>query len=259
MPFITVNDATFFYEDLGAGVPLVFFHGFMGSGRSDTSAELDWLAARYRVIAPDLRGYSQSYPKPRTYPADFYKRDAADMVALIQALKLDRPHVLGFSDGGEVALVVAERITLRSATAWGAIGFYGPEMTQQIKDHVPPTWITEEMKARQGSYWERMPYDWVDAMLGLIAGGGDISHADAAKIACPLLIMLGTLDRLNPIAVAERLVKRAPNGRLEVFENVGHMIQEQAPERFRQVLGDFLAMADRLAETKNMPGAEAPD
>ena len=249
MPFITVNDATFFYEDLGSGVPLVFFHGFMGSGRSDTGAELDWLATRYRVIAPDLRGYSQSYPKPRTYPADFYKRDAADMVALIQTLKLERPHVLGFSDGGEVALVVAERIPLRSVTAWGAIGFYGQEMTQQIKDHVPPNWITEEMKARQGSYWARMPYDWVDGMLGLITGGGDISHADADEIACPLLIMLGTLDRLNPIAVAERLVKRAPNGRLEVFENVGHMIQKQAPDRFRQVLGDFLTMADQLAES----------
>jgi len=249
MPFITLSDATFFYEDIGSGVPLVFFHGFMGSGRSDTSAELDWLATRYRVIAPDLRGYSQSYPKPRTYPTDFYKRDAADMVALIQALKLDRPHVVGFSDGGEVALVVAERMPLRSVAAWGAIGFYGPDMIGQIKAHVPPTWISDAMKARQGVYWERMPYDWVDAMLGLIANGGDISHADADNIRCPLLIMLGTLDRLNPIAVAERLVKRVPNATLEVFENVGHSIQKQAPERFRQVLGDFLAMADGFAES----------
>jgi valacyclovir hydrolase len=168
---------------------------------------------------------------------------------LIQALQLDRPHVLGFSDGGEVALVVAERIPLRSVAAWGAVGFYGPEMTEQIKGHVPPTWITEKMKALQGAYWERMPYDWVDAMLGLIAGGGDISHADADKITWPLLIMLGTLDHLNPIAVAQRLVQRVPKGHLEVFENVGHHIQKQAPDRFRQVLGDFLAVADDAADS----------
>ncbi len=247
MPFISVNDATFFYEDLGSGIPLVFLHGFMGSGRSETSDELDWLASKYRVIAPDLRGYSQSYPKPRTYPADFYKRDAADVVAIIDALKLDRPHVLGFSDGGEVALVVAERTRLRSVSSWGAVGFMGPEMTQIIKDHLPPTWITEKMKALQGEYWERMPYDWVEGMLGLIASGGDVSHAEADKITCPLLIMLGTLDFLNPYSVAERLTKRVPNSRLEVFENVGHHIHKEARDRFRQVLGDFLTMADSLA------------
>jgi len=248
MPFITLNDATFYYEEIGSGVPLIFLHGFMGSGRSDTSAELDWLATRYRVIAPDLRGYSQSYPKPRTYPADFYKRDAADVVALIDALKLDRPHVVGFSDGGEVAIVVAEKTPLRSAAAWGAVGFYGPEMTQRIKDHLPPNWITESMKARQGVYWEQMVHEWVDGMLGLIAGGGDVSQLDAPKIACPLLIMLGTLDTLNPIPVAERLVARAPHAELVTFEEIGHFIQRDAPDRFRQVLGDFLAMADRLAE-----------
>jgi len=76
----------------------------MDSGRSYTGAEIDWLATMYRVIAPDLRGYSKSHPKPRTYPKDFYRRDADDMAALIDALKLDQPHVLGFSDGGEVAL-----------------------------------------------------------------------------------------------------------------------------------------------------------
>jgi pimeloyl-ACP methyl ester carboxylesterase len=247
MPFATINDATFYYEDIGSGTPLVFFHGFMGSGRSDTGDELDWLATRYRVIAPDLRGYSQSYPKPRTYPADFYRRDALDMVALIKALKLERPHVLGYSDGGEVAIRVAELLPVRSAAAWGAIGFYGPEMTPIIKNHLPPTWITESMKARQGMYWEQMVNDWVTAMLGLIASGGDISHADANKISSPLLLMLGTRDTLNPITVAERLVKRTIFGRVEVFENIGHAIHEQAPDQFRQVLGDFLSAADQPA------------
>ncbi len=249
MPFSTFNDATFYYEEIdtsGAGTPLLFLHGFMGSGRSDTSAELDWLATRYRVIAPDLRGYSQSYPKPRTYPKDFYKRDAADMAALIDTLKLDRPHVLGFSDGGEVALALAELRPLRSVAAWGAVGFYGPEMLPRIKAHLPPDWITDSMKARQGPYWEQMVYDWVDGFVATIEGGGDISHQDAERIKCPLLIMLGTLDTLNPIPVAQRLVDRVADGHLEVFEGIGHFIQHDAPEKFRQVLGDFLARADRL-------------
>ncbi len=247
MPFITLNDATFFYEDMGSGVPLLFLHGFMGSGRSDTGAELDWLAQKYRVIAPDLRGYSQSFPKPRTYPKDFYKRDAADMAALIDALKLDCPHVLGFSDGGEVALVVSELRPCRSVAAWGAVGFYGSDMIPRIKAHLPPDWITADMQARQGHYWEQMVHDWVDGFLQTIEGGGDISHNDADKIKCPLLIMLGTKDTLNPIPVAQRLAAKVADGHVEIFEDIGHPIHEQSPERFRQVLGDFLTRADQLA------------
>ncbi len=250
MPFITLNDATFYYEDLGSGVPLVFLHGFMGSGRSDTSRELDWLATRYRVIAPDLRGYSQSYPKPRTFPKDFYKRDAADIAALIDALKLDRPHVLGFSDGGEVALVTAELRPLRSVATWGAVGFYDPQVSPHIKAYWPPTWVSEAIKARQGAYWEQMVSDWVAGCMAIIEGGGDISHAESAKIVCPLLIMLGTEDTLNPITVGERLAARVPGSQLAIFEGIGHMIHEEAPDRFRQVLGDFLANADQVATLK---------
>jgi valacyclovir hydrolase len=247
MPFLTVNDATFFYEDIGQGHPLLFLHGFMGSGRSDTSAELDWLATTYRVIAPDLRGYSQSYPKPRSYPKDFYRRDADDMAAFMDTLGLDHPHVLGYSDGGEVGLRLAELRPLRSVSVWGAVGFYGPEMIPRIKNHLPPTWITEDMKARQGDYWEQMVYDWVDGFLKTIEGGGDISHADAERILCPLMIMLGTKDSLNPIPVAQRLVDKVKDGRLEVFQDIGHPIQEQAPDEFRRVLGAFLKRADQLA------------
>lgn len=246
MPFLTVNDATFFYEDLGSGHPLLFLHGLFGSGRSDTSEELDWLATRYRVIAPDLRGYSQSYPKPRTYPRDFYRRDAFDMKALCEALSIERPHVLGFSDGGEVTLCMAEIMPLRSAAEWGAVGFYGPEMRKRIEDHLPPDWMPEDARARQGVYWEQMMVDWVKALVEVTETGGDISHNDAHTIDCPVMIMLGELDTLNPIPVAQRFIDRVKPGlgRLEVFPNVGHFVHRDSQQRFRQVLTDHLSAAD---------------
>ncbi len=247
MPFLTVNDATFYYEDIGSGYPLLFLHGFLGSGRSDTSAELDWLATKYRVIAPDLRGYSQSQPKPRTYPRDFYRRDAEDMKAFCAALGIEKPHVLGFSDGGEVTLCLAEIMPLRSAAEWGAVGYYGPNMRARIESHLPPTWVNDQMRARQGMYWEQMVNDWVRALVEVTETGGDISHNDAHKIDCPVLIMLGTKDTLNPISTAQEFISKLKPGlgRLEIFENIGHAIHEQSPERFRQVLIEHLMQSDQ--------------
>ncbi len=247
MPFVTVNDATFFYEEFGAGHPLIFLHGLFQL-RADTSAELEWLATKYRVIAPDLRGYSQSFPKPRTYPRDFYRRDAEDVKALCEALHIEKPHVLGWSDGGEVTLCLAEMMPLRSAAEWGAVGFYGPEMRERIARHLPPTWVEEAQKAQQGPYWEQMIIDWTNALLEVTATGGDISHADAHKVACPVLIMLGTRDTLNPIPVAQRYIDKVQDGRLEVFEGAGHNLQWDQPEHFREVLGGFLDYADGIAE-----------
>ena len=62
----------------------------------------------------------------------------------------------------------------------------------------------------------------------------------ADRVRAPLLLMLGETDYLNPPEYAQRLIERAGHGRLEMFE-CGHEIHDQQPERFREVVGEFLA------------------
>src|SRR5260221_10578201 len=99
MPSITVNGQTMFYDMLGQGEPLILMHGYMQVGR-DLMRLAQALATEYRVILPDLPGYGRSVPPFRTFPVDFYQRDAVLMGAFLDALKLPRVHVMGFSDGG---------------------------------------------------------------------------------------------------------------------------------------------------------------
>jgi pimeloyl-ACP methyl ester carboxylesterase len=99
------NGATLYYEEHGAGEPLVLIHGGLASGAM-WEPHLPHLIDRFRVITPDSRGHGRS-----TNPggALSYAQLADDIAALIAALGLDRPVVGGYSDGGQVALELGAR------------------------------------------------------------------------------------------------------------------------------------------------------
>ncbi|MBN2553978.1 MAG: alpha/beta hydrolase [Spirochaetales bacterium] len=235
--------ATLHYEEKGEGEPVVVVHGLLGTARDELGEVIDWLAESYRVFGLTLRGYGASLPKPRRFPPDFYYTDADDVVAFMDALDLDRVHYLGFSDGGEIGLILGGKHPdrFRSVSVWGAIGFLGPAVREEVRKYYPATWVTDEVKARHGiDDPNPMIKEWVEAIVSMVDAGGDISLHLADRIRAPLLLMLGETDYLNPPEYARILVERAGQGRLEMFP-CGHEIHDQQPEAFRRVVGDFLA------------------
>ena len=82
------------------------------------------LTPRYRVIAADAPGAGRSEPQPREYTASYYEDDSRSFLALLDELGASPAHIVGFSDGGEYALVMAELqpAAVRSIVAWGAMG-----------------------------------------------------------------------------------------------------------------------------------------
>jgi pimeloyl-ACP methyl ester carboxylesterase len=101
MSTATVADATLYYREQGAGDPLVLVHGFTATGEGWATAVATALADRYRVLVPDLRGHGRSTGAPDAG----HGRDAADLVALLDHLGLERAHFVGHS-GGALALLV---------------------------------------------------------------------------------------------------------------------------------------------------------
>ncbi len=243
MPFCdVVTGARLYYEDVGQGEPLILLHGLLGTAKRDLSTIMEWLSSSYHVYGPSLRGYGESTPKPRSFPLDFYHRDAKDILAFMDALDIQSAHILGYSDGGETALVAAglkpERF--KSVAVIGAVGNFSPAIRPRVQSLFPATWITEEEKQLH-----RIPnadafiLQWVNALKHIIDTGGDISLSLAPNITCPVLIMLGDKDTLNPAEYALKFIEHAPNGHLEVF-SCGHPVHEQAWVDFRRVYGDFL-------------------
>ncbi len=248
MPYADLKTAArLHYEDLGhpAGTPLIAVHGFMGTARYDLGEVLDWLAAgqQWRVLGPTLRGYGGSSPKPRAFPHDFYQRDAADLLALMDALDIAQAHLLGYSDGGEVALIAAAQQPERflSVLTWGAVGNFSPALLPAVQRMYPPTWLTPEQQHLHGiERAEPLALGWIRALTLMIQRGGDVSLSTAHRISAPLLLLLGEQDRLNPVACGQRLVQRAPRARLQTLP-CGHAIHRELPDDFRRIVSAWLA------------------
>ena len=107
----------------------------------------------------------------------------------------------------------------------------------------PGDWITEEEKRIHGfTDAAKFTGEWVRAMTRTIDAGGDISLSLATNITCPLIIMLGRADKLNPWQYGQRFVDKVASGRLELFD-CGHAVHDQATERFYQLTLQHLAAA----------------
>jgi valacyclovir hydrolase len=236
------------YEIVGHGAPLVALHGWLGTPRHDLPNVLDWLSERYTVYAPTRRGYGQSFPKPRDYPADFYRRDALDVLAFMDYMQIAQAHVIGYSDGGETALVAAglQPQRFRSVAVWGAVGFFGPIMRTVIQKNYPAVWMTAEDRIRNGiADPNAYVLAYINAYKQMIDSGGDVSLSLAHHIQAPILMMLGDQDHLNPAEYAQKFLDRTPNGKLVMFPNVGHPIHDQDWAGFQRTLGTHLDASEK--------------
>jgi valacyclovir hydrolase len=249
MPSVYVNGQKIFFEAFGDGQPVLLMHGWLQVGR-DLLAIANNLADTYRVILPDMPGSGRSVPPYRTFPADFYHRDARLMVGFLDALNLSSVHIVGHSDGGEVALLtpILRPDLCRSVAVWGAVGAFDAELCDHVRREVLPMKINDSQRARHpGQNVDVWPAQWVEAFCAIVAAGGDVSLSRAHEIRCPLLLMLGDQDKLNPVAAGQRFIRAASNTadngapkQLEVFVGAGHQIHNQQPDKFLKTVRLFL-------------------
>ncbi len=98
MAYFEHDGCNLHYEEYGHGTPLLLVHG-LGSSTLDWEKQIPALAARYRVIVPDVRGHGRSdKPRERYSIAGF----SADLIALIEHLNLGPTHYVGLSMGGMI-------------------------------------------------------------------------------------------------------------------------------------------------------------
>jgi valacyclovir hydrolase len=251
MPLIQLSTgARLHYVDTGHSsrhsTPVITLHGLLGTAEHDMGKIIAWLRAEYRVIGPTFRGFGQSEPKPRTFPYDFYQRDAADVLAFMDALQIEQAHIIGYSDGGEVTLLAASASPerFRSVMTIGAVGYFGATIRPIAQSYYPADWITPELCALHGiDNPDAFILRWIRAIVHIIDSGGDLSLSQVHQISAPLLMLLGEADRLNPVEFGQRLVERVPNGRLETFQ-CGHGVHKEAWDDFCRTARAFLDAAE---------------
>src|SRR5881227_2076950 len=134
MPHLTTDDGVkLYYEDTGSGIPIVFVHEFAGDTRA-WEPQVRYFSRLYRCIAYNARGYP-----PSDVPEDFkrYSQERArdDIRAVLDALRIDRAHVVGLSMGAFATLHFGLAYPQRALSITVAGGAYGshPAHYQQFQ------------------------------------------------------------------------------------------------------------------------------
>ena len=264
------TDIEIYYEDHGSGRPVILIHGYPLNGRSWERQQRELLAAGYRAINYDRRGFGLSSQPTTGYDYDTF---AADLDVLLDHLALDEVDLVGFSMGtGEVARYLGKYGSgrVRKAVLLGAI----PPFLLKTGDN-PEGVDRSVFDGIQGAIVaDRYAYfkDFLDNFYNVDKlGGSRISdqawqasftvavgaspyatyacvetwltdfRADLAKIDIPVLVVHGTEDRILPFeATAKRLPALVPGLKLVSVEGGPHNIGWTYPEVVNKVLLEFL-------------------
>ena len=240
-----------YYEAQGSGTPVLVLPGLFGSIEEFSGLRDALVVAGYRVIAADLPGSGRSEPQPRAYTASYYEEDTHAFAALLQHLESGPAHLMGFSDGGEISLLMAALMpgVARSVVTWGAAGVLNDpsgqlrEAIYNVVDHpiAPLEQFRDYLVSTYGEANARaMTQSMVAAMSDIIEAGGELSLSKAGNITCPVLLIAGEHDSFAPPALASELAARIRTAEVLVAEGADHNVYMDRPEWLTHAILDWV-------------------
>lgn len=243
MPLIQVNGHPLYMEQQGDGDAVILLHGDYECTRY-WSAQLQDFAVDHRVIAYDRHGFGRSAPLA-ALPADFYDRDAADLIGLLDYLNIERAHLVGHSGGGTVALLAAARYPerVRAVVTSGAHVYVEQLTISYVRDFGARLDDPALRRAGEACHGER----WRELAEAFVARWTDPAWSDwsilpeLSQIHCPALLILGTEDgTVSPAQFAD-MTQAIPGAHTWLLDGGGHVIHRRHAVAFNQRVRAFLA------------------
>jgi len=258
MSAITANGHTFFYREQGTGDVALFVHGFPLDSTMWLEQLRDLSDIR-RCIAPDLRGFGWSAPSVR--PVVTMEDHADDLVAMLDALAVDRVDLVGLSMGGYVGLAFAERHPdrLRSlalvdtksvedgadakAGRIAAAERVAAEGREALAHDMLGVLVADSasawVRARVRTMIEATPVETIVAALEGMRLRPDRTSV-LAGLEVPVGVIVGEHDVLSPVADADHMAVSA-GGPLTVVPDAGHMAPIESPAAVADALRSLWA------------------
>jgi pimeloyl-ACP methyl ester carboxylesterase len=230
---IKVDQAEIYYETYGQGSPLFLLHGNNESIISFRE-QIEPLSQHFKVIALDSRGQGNSTNKsaaPYTYDQFAY-----DLLAVMKALDIKKANLLGWSDGGNTALIFAQKHPekVEKVVLMGANLFPGPNA---IEDKV-----IRIFENRRDSLLHRNDLESQNQLrlANLVLNEPNIKAADLRTIDLPVLVLAGEHDVVKR-QHTELIHTSIKNSRLEIIKGSDHYAPLKDPKVFNRIVLDFLA------------------
>jgi pimeloyl-ACP methyl ester carboxylesterase len=260
MPWIDVAGTDLHYVEEGAGAPLVFLHGFMSCAEA-WFQQFEHFRGRYRVIAYDSVNHGMSSNSPR----DAEEPDRVDELdAVLAALRIERPVLLGNSMGGNTVLRWAARYPERAAalvpSGTGVSEPGAPAQRAGLRAAIDEQTLllpigdslTQGFRTRNPRLYER--YVRIRSTATSIENRRHPRRPSAAsglereklaerveRIRSPLLAVVGSLDAAVPRA--EELHKRVPRSAYALIDGAPHNVYYEAAAEYNRAVDGFLERA----------------
>ena len=225
-----MSDIQLHYIEQGQGAPLMLLHG-NGENISYFEYQIPFFSKNYRVIAIDTRGHGQS---PRGNKPFTIEQFAEDLHDFMDEKNIEKAILLGFSDGGNIALEFAlkyperiNRMIVDGANLFpsGVRPLY--QWLIEIGYRIAKLFSKKSEEASRNA-----------EMLGLMVNNPHIEPTELAKLTMPILVIAGTKDMIKE-SHTKLIYKSLPNAKL-VFIEGDHFIAHRRPDDFNAAVEKFL-------------------
>lgn len=221
-------DIQLHFEERGSGFPLILLHGNGGS-LNEFQAQMEPFSAHFHVFAVDTRGHGRS---PRGTAPFTLCQFADDLHSFLLQQGIEKAHILGFSDGGNIALLFALRY---------------PEMVDKLilnganlfpEGVKPSVQIPIVLGYRMAKLFRSEKAKQKAELLGLMVNEPHVSLDNLQTVTAETLVIAGTHDMIRD-SHTKLIAENLPNAKLVLVEG-DHFIAQKNPEAFNEAVLEFL-------------------
>lgn len=257
-----VSDIQVHWRESGRGEAVLFIHGFPFHG-GQWEEQIDVLPERWRLLAPDLRGFGGTEAGTGGGPLEM-DLFADDLAAFLDTLEIERAVVCGLSMGGYIAFALwrwhptrVRALVLCNTRAAGDTR-EGRTKRRELAARIEregasaavaellPKLVSEHTRRERPEVIERVrgmieatpPPTLIQALDGLAVRPDSTDLLPTIDV--PTLLIAGSEDRMTPVSDLEFLAGAIPDARLQVIEGAGHLTNLEAPTAFNLALVHFL-------------------
>jgi aminoacrylate hydrolase len=257
---VAINGYELHVEEYGSGEPLLLVAGLGGSGRF-WRAQVESLARDFRVVLHDHRGVGRSGPAPLVSNAGEL---ADDLLRLMDALGIERAHLVGHSTGGAIGQHIALRAPERLRSLVLSASWAGPTplfvQTFHTRRDVlinsgplnylmvgtllaaPAWWLGPRFRSTSDYFRDRLAeFAGLEVELGRL--NAVMTHDlrwQLDRIRTPTMVICARDDQLTPPGMSEELAQRIPGATLQMLPEGGHFCPQTVTEAYNERILAFL-------------------
>jgi len=269
---VPIGDFRLSYDDVGEGsIPIIFLHGYPFD-KTMWRDQLEFLAAHYRSIACDIRGFGKSTDEKSALSIELF---ADDLIKFMDRLVINRAVVCGLSMGGFIALnamkrfpsrfealvlcdtqciadtpeVKEKRYVIMDEIEVGGVGDFNKGFIKRVfhKDSIANK--KELVDQLSGVVFSNSEHIIKQGMVALAERSETCSSLNEIRI--PTMILCGTDDEVTPLAQSEAMHAAIEGSILHTIDEAGHVSNLEQPEAFNKHLLHFLASLPALNAEEN--------